>query len=425
MMSRTLVILVAIATAAFGRVDEPKAPEAPLSANVAERAQDVAFLAEELPKLHIRPFEKVSQAEWKRTAAQLGVEAPILSATDYYLRLCQLVAMLGDAHTRVGKAPGVTFHGYPFMIAKFKEGLTFIAIDAEHKSLLGGRLSKIGETTIEDAESRLGTLFPWENRASLMNGMCAMVTQAEPLAFLGLEPSAEEGTFTVTDSAGAEHAVTFKPVAGGGPRPEIVRLPSVPASEWGVAYRRDKNYWFKALPDSKCIFIKYDSCAEDPERPFAEFVKDVEKAIDEMKAERIIVDLRGNGGGNSEVMKPLTRMIRSRAEFKKTNSVVALIGRGTFSSAQLNALELQQRCGAVLVGTPTGQKPNAFGEVRTFKLPSSGIEIQYSTKEFRTAPAGTDPESMMPDIEIEASVQDFAAGRDPVLQAALDLKIKD
>lgn len=419
---RTLVGIAVLLIAGAVRGAEPQA-DPPLSARASERKQDVEFLAEELPKLHIRPFEKVSKAAWIRTATQLGVEAENLAPIDYYLRLSQLVAMLQDSHTRVGKAPGITFHGYPFAVAKFKEGLVVVAIDAAHASLLGARLSKIGETRIEDAETRLGTLFPYENRASLMNGMCAMVTQAEALVFLSLQPAIEHAAFTLTDREGVDHVVTFEPVMSAKARPEIARLPSAPASEWAVSYRRDRNYWFKALPEKKAVFIKYDVCADDPERPFDAFVKDIEKALDEAKAERIVVDLRSNGGGNSEVMKPLTELIRARQEFKPRGSVVALIGSRTFSSAQLNARELQQECDAILVGTPTGQKPNAFGEVRHFKLPSSGIEIQYSTKEFRTAPSGTDPESMMPDITVEASVEDFAAGRDPALEAALGLKL--
>ena len=43
-----------------------------------------------------------------------------------------------------------------------------------------------------------------------------------------------------------------------------------------------------------------------------------------------------------------------------------LIGRATFSSAQMNAQQFRDRTKAILVGEPTGQKPNHFGEIKNF-----------------------------------------------------------
>ncbi len=422
---KTLLLVAALfcALSKVVAIGAEPAPSQSLGDHREERAQDVEFLAEELPKLHIRPFEKVSEAAWRRTAVQLGIETQLLADVDYYLRLCQLVAMLGDSHTRVGKAPGISFRGYPFAVSMFKEGPCLIAVEKPHAALLGARLVKIGDTTFDDAEPRISTLFAAENRSSVINGVCQFVTQAEPLVYLQLIDRPEEAPFTFVDAAGVEHVVRFNPVDASGPRPEIASLPSVPKEHWPASYTRDRDYRFVTMPEKKAVYVRYDVCRDDPERPFKEFVESIGTAIDEIGAERIVVDLRFNGGGNSAVMAPLTKLIASKKVFKQKGSVAVLIGRRTFSSAQLNAVELQRECGAVLVGQPTGQKPNAFGEVRTFKLPSSGIEIQYSTKEFRTAPAGTDPESTMPDIEVEPSVRDLEGARDPVLERALALPL--
>lgn len=95
-----------------------------------------------------------------------------------------------------------------------------------------------------------------------------------------------------------------------------------------------------------------------------------------------------------------------------------LIGRNTFSSAELNAEELKTKNGAILIGSPTGQKPNAYGEVQAFELPHSKIKIGYSTKYFYRS--DEDPESLMPDVLVEQSSEDLFSGRDVVLEAALD-----
>lgn len=422
---RTLVLGVCVLVSASPAMTEPESPGArPMGDRVEERPQDVEFLMQELPKLHIRPFEKVSEGAWRRTGTQLGIEAPSLSDVAYYLRLCQMVAMLGDSHTRVGKAPGIAFRGYPFSVAPFAEGLCVVAVAKEHESLLGARLLKIGDTSITEAEPSIATLFPAENRASILNGLCQYITQAEPLVYLQLIEKAEAAPFTFEGPGGTELVARFDPVDPKGPRPEIATLPSVPRDRWPVSFKRDRDYWFERLPDHKAIYVRYDVCRDDPQRPFKEFVESVGKAMDETGAERVVIDLRSNAGGDSSVMAPLTKLIRSREAFQKKAAVAVLIGRRTFSSAQLNAVELQRECGAVLVGMPTGQKPNAFGEIRRFNLPSSGIEILYSTKEFRTAPPGEDPESTMPDVTVEPSVRDLAEGRDPALERALALPLE-
>jgi hypothetical protein len=88
----------------------------------------------------------------------------------------------------------------------------------------------------------------------------------------------------------------------------------------------------------------------------------------------------------------------------------------------LNALRLKAETKAILVGEPTGQKPNAYGEVRTMTLPHSKLLVQYSTKYFKTVEG--DPPTLPPDISVDRSSWDYINGRDPVLERALRYKAK-
>jgi len=72
---------------------------------------------------------------------------------------------------------------------------------------------------------------------------------------------------------------------------------------------------------------------------------------------------------------------------------------------------------AVLVGEPTGGKPNHFGEIKTLKLPNTHRVVTCSTKYFTHAPEDTP--SLVPDILVEFSFQDYLEKRDPFLQAVL------
>ena len=66
----------------------------------------------------------------------------------------------------------------------------------------------------------------------------------------------------------------------------------------------------------------------------------------------------------------------------------------------------------IFVGEETGGKPNHFGEVRSFKLPNSGLEVSYSTKYFKKSDKYIN--SFTPDYIIKESFVDLKKGIDPV-----------
>jgi hypothetical protein len=79
---------------------------------------------------------------------------------------------------------------------------------------------------------------------------------------------------------------------------------------------------------------------------------------------------------------------------------------------------MRRELNATLVGEPTGEKLNSYGEVRHLKLPNSGLSIQYSTELFRMQKDG-DADALNPDIPAPYTLADLLAARDPALEAAL------
>ena len=176
----------------------------------------------------------------------------------------------------------------------------------------------------------------------------------------------------------------------------------------------DQNYWFKPLDDVDAIYVGYNRCMMQASPTFDAFVKSLFAAIDEQNGCRVIIDLRHNGGGSSPILGPVINGLADRAEV----DTIGLIGTDTFSSAILNALDLRRRAGAVLVGGPTGGKPNHFGEIRWFHLPNSQLRVFYSTKYFRMI-NDDDLPSIQPDHTVIPSSNQYFSGQDPVLEFAL------
>jgi len=224
--------------------------------------------------------------------------------------------------------------------------------------------------------------------------------------------------FTLARPAGPEFELQIAPAAPAA----AVTLSSmydvlpIPA----MLYRKQlqKNYWFEYLPASRALYIQYNRCQEDPALPFTEFARQVFAAAEAARVERTIVDLRLNAGGNSRVIEPLLTGLKARPALIARDRLLALVGRSTFSSGLMAAISLKKDLNAVLIGEPTGEKPNSYGEVRQLTLPHSRLSVSYTTKFFRLSSDG-DPVALFPDVTVTRSLADVLAGRDPVFDAAL------
>ena len=123
---------------------------------------------------------------------------------------------------------------------------------------------------------------------------------------------------------------------------------------------------------------------------------------------------------DSAILFRLLSGLQDRLDLNQRGHFFVVIGRKTFSSAVINAVDLKKQTQAIFIGEPTGGKPNSCGEVNTFILPKSGLAIKYSTKVFKLIE--DDLPSFTPDISAQISSSDYSAGQDPVLDAILAYK---
>ena len=127
--------------------------------------------------------------------------------------------------------------------------------------------------------------------------------------------------------------------------------------------------------------------------------------------------MRHNGGGDSRVDDRLIEGLRDRAAWREPGRLYCLIGGETFSSGMWTAHDLR-RLGAVLVGGPTGGKPNSYGNVSTLQLPNSLLQVGYSTRYYQLV-SESDPPWIAPDLAVEPTIEELRDGRDPLLEAVL------
>jgi len=390
----------------------PSPPPSPAATRDGRWIQDIDYVSSELPRLHPNLFFQTPRAEFERVADELRRAVPSRQDHEVVVGLMRLVALPGDGHTTLRRGSG--FRALPLALTRLADGVYVTAADDDRAGILGARVVAIGDLATAELEAAAAALVSHENDAWLRVQVPQLLVIPEVLHALGAVSDPSRVTVWVEDGTGARLSAEAPALSS---PPALVDLTTAAGARLPLHRQRpNDNYWFTLVEGSRTLYLEYNRCQQGPE-PFGTFADRVLRLLDQNAADRLVVDVRHNGGGDSQVDDPLIRGLQDRPAQRQRGRLFCLIGGETFSSGLWTADDLR-KLGAVLVGSPTGGKPNSYGDVRTFSLPNSRLEVGYSTKYFRLL-EGEDPPSLMPEVAVEPTIADLRAGRDPLLEAAI------
>jgi len=405
-IKRGLALLLScwLALAAFAFPVASKVLVVPLTKD--QWRQDLHYLAKELPRRHANAFHTATKQQFERAVAELDAAIPSLQEHEIRIGLQRIVAMIGDAHTAL--APPTMFHRYPLTLYWFGEDLRVLRTSASYTRALGARVVGVNGLRLAEVTSRVNTLIPHESDQFVRYSNVSYIPLAEVLHALRIAPDIQHTQWTFEDAEGP-FSLEMEAAALDAKVEWLSTLKEVPL------YRQRLNelIWFKALPDSQTVYL---SLRVYPDRDtFQRVSGELLKLIDDSQPKRLVIDVRQSNGGDFIKFRTfLLKELKQRPAFRKPGGLYVITGRGTQSASMVNSIDLRKEMNAVLVGEPTGTKPNNYSENDEFKLPNSGIEVSYSTRYYKLQ--DQDTPSLMPDKLIEPSWQIYTTGRDPALE---------
>jgi hypothetical protein len=324
----------------------------------------------------------------------------------------RIAATPGDAHTTAHRWPG--FRRLPIALTRLEGGLYVTAAAASHASALGLRVVAVGEVEVAELEARVRAFVSFENEAWLRVQSAPLLALPEMLHVLGATSDPASVRFWLEASDGARVRLDADALAA---PPALVGVGAASGAAPPLhEQRRSENYWLTLDPESRTAYLQYNRCQEGSQS-MADVAVAAFRLVEQGSADRLVVDIRHNGGGDSRVDDPLIDGLRSRPALRQRGRLYGLISGETFSSGMWTADDLR-RLGAILVGGPTGGKPNSYGNTALLQLPNSFLQVSYSTRYYELV-SGSDPPWIAPDIPVEPTIADLRAGRDPLLEAAL------
>jgi len=403
------------------------------SLDPAEWRGDVRFLVEAVDSLHPRPYRWHGRAAWDSAAADLEHRLPEMRYDQAVAGFSRLLGLLRDGHSRLGQLglpshgrpalgplPGPGFEGsYPVEYEVFADGLRITRATERHADLLGARVVAFNGTPVAEVVAALASFVPADNAMWLLNVLPSYLRSPGYLAAAGVsDDPAAPLRLTVTGARDVERERLLAAV-----RPDSsarwLAADDAVRDPLPLTRRLPGPFSFADLGDSsRTVFVRIRAIVDDPGAGrLRDFVRRLFAHVDSVAARRLVLDLRGNGGGNNYLNQPLVHALIRRPELDRTGRLFVIVDRGTFSAAVSLAADLQRETHVLFVGEPTGGAPNSPGDPARVTLPASGLLVRISTLFWQ----GSDPrdprEFIAPDLPAMPGWADWLGHRDPALAA--------
>lgn len=384
--------------------------------------EDITYLRRELPKRNPHLTVDPQLGRWfdKEAAALASGITDSTSPGEIIVGISRLLAGLGEGHTSINAGPHLV---YPVSAHWFADSFSVVAVDVDHREIVGAEVLGIRRPNgvFVDAQT-LEVILRDVISVDHPNGyrLAAGQRLMNPYLMRGLGLADENGLDLVVAPNGRAAET------------RTIRLSPRPYRETqfvGVAQLRDRTplsasrtepmWWTRTGETDEIVYVSYQSSRLDA---FG-FFRSVLKEIRDDRTTRVIIDIRANSGGASIAGTRFAAKLGRIRRLREPGSIFVLIGPRTFSSGMMLAVDLMDKTDAIFIGEPLAETPTSWGEVTRFPLPNSELMIGTSTKLFRYGRGKdlrTDEDGIIvPDIVIRRTFDQYLAGVDPVLDAAI------
>ena len=383
--------------------------------------EDLHYLASQMAEHHPGIFSRVSEEAFWGAVEELEDRLSNLTENQITMELFRILALPQDAHSfPMIIYPSFDLHLLPLRTYFFDDGLYIIETGREHRALVGSRILKIGDLTIEEVLERSTQFLAGGNDLSSRERFSIIGMITEWLESEGIIEKVGRARLTLEKESGKHEIVTLEPVR------------AVPWIYWFIFHRvddslphpisarRQTNFWFELDEKTGTIYFQYNAVvASSGEESITEFAERLTEFARTHEFERLIVDIRTNGGGGGGECLDLVKALRDSPEINRHGKLFVLTAKQTYSAAVIFASMLQNSTKAVMIGEPTGQGPAFYGGPNLVQLPNSKLAFFVSTRLNQTSFAEDKRDRITPDLEVGYTYEDFAGGRDPQVEAVL------
>lgn len=422
-----LALCLAFGQPAFSQSVPPVAAEAPVELTAEQWREDLAFMVAEMKRRHPNLYHTVSREKFEAAVAGLDSRIPQLNRNQIIVGLMRIAALVGDGHTRVDprKDPKFGFKSLPLKLYLFDDGLFVRAARPNQSQLVGAEVLEVGGVPVAEALRRVANISSRDNPMGAKLFAPLYLAMPDILQALGLSGSRTAATFRLR-KGGRTWTATVPAGHVDPPWPDDTDISLMTPEGWVDALgTAQPPLWLQdpldyhrliELPARRALYAQLNMVTHEKDQTLAQFGRAIAERAKAVNPRTIVLDLRLNQGGGGHLRNPFVREL-IRAEGDGTRLLV-LTRRGTYSASQFILDDLDRLSQAHFIGEPASSKPSSFGDAYRTPLPNSGINLRTSILWWQ-AEQNFAPWNFM-DVSVPLTFADYASGRDPVLEAAVD-----
>ena len=423
-------------------------------ANMGEaREQDISHLRKLLK--YDRSFSESEQASFLQQLDVMSDTLSEMSDAEFYMVVRKAVAYAENGHTNVSYAPSYRhFNRSGIETFWFSDGLYIVRALSTHADLIGMRIVEIEGRNPEETYKTLGDYTGGAETWKRLRGHYFLRSPALMHA-AGLAASPDLLNIKVVNAQGEQRPVSLQalPTVKDEPffaRPSLISLSADALPDeiegWertlnleGDAvplYLRDFQNNFKTEAFGSGVYVRATVLFNRGGMSIADRLAAVAANAPEGGYDFIAFDLRLSPGGDFGNVANFSQNVKDilSAEGK----VYVITGPQTFSAAIVSAALFKRFAPdqTLIIGEPMGDHPQFWAERgMSFKLPNSEYYISYATGYHDWEKGCTDTHkycfsrnakydgaeiSLMPDVLIAPSYEDYASGRDIAMDWVLN-----
>lgn len=405
-----------------------------VKATAADWQSDLKFLQQTVHKHYSFLFKNIKASEFDDAVDKLYNAIPSMKEHEVLAGFARIVASFKYGHTDIRwRESPVKYHVAPVSFYWFSDGVYAEGADKKYEMIVGAKLLKVEGIPVEKVLAAVKPLVPAENDQYFKAYGLDYLTIPEALHAqkvskqlkTTLTYTFEKDGKTFDQTITAVDAFRFPRQYGfvkAGDNWTSVRDQSVTPN---YLKNFDKIYYYEYLPASKTVYVRHSQIQDDKTEAIPAFYRKVFDFIEKNDVERLVLDVRLNGGGNNYKNKPIVTGILESKKINQPGKLFVIIGRRTFSACQNLVNELHNYTNALFVGEPTSENINFYGDNRRVELPKSKLPVFLSFAWWQDKPQWENDQWLAPQLAVDMSFSDYKTNKDPVLDACINFSDKD
>ena len=390
--------------------------------------EDLRFLQNTVHKDYPFLFKKTTAKAFDEAIEDFYKAIPQMQDHEVLVGFGRIIGMFKYGHTRVGfRESPVPYHKLPLNLYQFPDGLYIIGAHKDFSSVVGAKITAIEGMPTKEALKAIYPVVPVENEQFFKAYAGIYMVIPEVLHAQGITKTLKQNiSFSLEKDGKPFNSVINAssnldtPLQYGEPKPDSDWVGVRDQSQNPLYLKNlDKIYYFEYLPSEKAVYVRHSQIQDDPSENIPAFYKRLFEFVDNNDVEKLILDVRLNGGGNNYKNKPIITGIIEHQKINQPGKFFVIIGRDTFSACQNLVNELDNYTNAIFVGEPTGENINFYGDNRRVELPNSKLPVYLSFAWWQDKPQWENADYTVPHLAVEPTFAEYSANEDPVLETAL------